>query len=212
MIELKDFINELDYIDQYIYKGIFYNKDYEKDNHKFKLCYQVAENLKYIDTIKMIEATNILKILPALYVEIILDIATKLKPKNKAYYKKIKQALTQIYVKRFKDLLEKDEIDLLFCKKPKHRKKYLNLQERVIDVAERIDIILALDYDALELSGKYKGEDKTKIVLSDLYKLLMYSTYKKLEDLKEKTFEPAVNMILENLNKTDEIMKRDINI
>ena len=204
-MDLKDFIKELDYIDQYVYNGVFYNRDYAKDNHKFQLCYKVAENLTVINSIKMIKSIELLKILPADYVDIILDIATKLNPSNKDYYNAIKQSLIGIYVTRLNELVEKDEVDLLTCEKQKHRKKYLNLQERVMTLAERIDIIFALEYDALELAGKYQGTNKTKIVLNDLCKQLMHSRYKKLQELKDEIFEPAVNMVLENLIKVDEI-------
>ena len=121
-MDLKDFIKELDYIDQYVYNGVFYNRDYAKDNHKFQLCCKVAENLTVINSIKMIKSIELLKILPADYVDIILDIATKLKPSNKDYYNAIKQSLIGIYVTRLNELVEKDEVDLLTCEKQKHRK------------------------------------------------------------------------------------------
>ena len=204
MVELKEFLNELSYIDKFVYSAVFYDKDYEKDNAKFKLFYKVADNLTLINTPKMYIATDLLKILPAAYVDIILDIAAKLKPANKDYYKQIKLMLIDEYVARFKKIVKDDDVGLFTCETEKYKKKLLNLEERVMDLSERIDIILTLDYDVLELTGRYKGTHKSKKVLNDLCKQLMHTRYKKLEDLKDQICEPAVNKILTNLEKVDE--------
>ena len=204
MVELKDFLKDLNYIDKYVYDAVFYNKDYEKDNAKFKLFYKVAENLTLMNTPKMYIATDLLKIMPAAYVDIILDIASKLQPINKDYYIQMKYMLIDFYVARFKKIVKDGDVGLFTCETKRCEKKILNLEERVMDLSERIDIILTLDYDVLELTGKYKGTNKSKKVLNDLCKQLMHTRYKKLEDLKDQVCEPAVNKILINLKKVDE--------
>lgn len=203
MISLKEYVKTLPESERDIFRMAFGGNDYEKQNQRFELCYELAKNLTKINTPKTIRAAIKLEVIPARYINAILSIATKLKPKNENYYRMCKTILVGFYVDRLKKVANEDEVSLLLCEKQKHKKEYISLQERVMDDTERKDIILSLGYDGSELNGNYKGKEKLKTALNELYKPISLNKNKKLEAITDETFVPIMNAVLQDLNQLD---------
>ncbi len=202
-MELKEYIKNLNEFETICINSAFNDKSYEKANHKFQQCYKIANNLTKITTPKMYRAVIEFEVLPAQYSEAILDIATKLKPKNKDHYDKLKEYLVQIYILRFNKLVKADNVDLLLCTKEKHLKMYNDLKVRVIDYTEILDIIYGLGLNIDDFKNGYFGNNKTKQAINKVYQFLYKGRSKKLEKIKERTFDDITEAIFETLEDLD---------
>lgn len=202
-MELREYIKNLNEFETMCINSAFNDKNYEKANHKFQQCYKIANNLTKITTPKMYRTVIEFEVLPAQYAEAILDIATKLKPVNKAHYDMLKKYLVQIYILRLKKLVKADNVDLLLCTKEKHLKMYNDLKVRVIDYTEILDIIYGLGLESEEFNQGYKGNSKIKLAINKVYQFLYNGKSKKLEKIKEKTFHDITESIYVNLEALD---------
>lgn len=199
MIELNEYLLTIQEEDRIIYSVVFNAKDYVDNNKMFKNCYKVAQNLQKIQTYEIVDVVNALEIVPTEYVDIILDIATNLKPKKKNHYKAVKILLKQRYTERFKAIVNNGNEKNLVSTNKKVVNSYLTLKERVFSIEERGDIIETLKYDYFELSGKYKGKAKYKKVLNDIYWPLRHTKFTKLSMIKDKIFDAMIEKVLLDL-------------
>jgi len=183
--------------------SVFNDRNYEKANHKFQQCYKIAENLKIIPSPKIIRAVEELQPLSAKYVDVIIIIAKKIKPKNARAYDMLKNNLVEKYILRLERLINANKFELLFCENAKHVKIYKKFNVRVMDSSEILDIIYGLSYDIDDFRNGYKGKHKTKMAINKLYQFLMNGNVRKLEKIKEETFDDITNKIIENLENLD---------
>lgn len=203
MIELNEYLSTIPEEDRIIYSVVFNAKDYDINNSKFQKCYEIASNLQTIKTYDIVDIVNILEVVPADYVDIILDIASVLKPKKHNHFKAVKLLLRQRYAERFKVLVKNGDESKLVATGKTAIADYENFKERVFTILERGEIISYLKYDFFELAGRYKGSSKLKRVLNDINKPLRFSKYAKMEKIKNNIYFPLMDNILlkvKNLN------------
>lgn len=202
-MELKEYIKSLPEDERFMFQSTFNEKNYERANFKFQKCYKIAEKLQKITTPKAYRAVIEFQTLPTSYVDAILDIATHLAPQYERHYKKIKDCLVETYILRLNKLVKADNVDLLLCTKEKHLKLYNELKVRVIDYSEILDIIYGLGFDFDEFKKGYNGKDKKKQAIDKVYQFLYKGRSKKLEKIKEKTFDNITEQIYKNLEELD---------
>ena len=200
-MELKEFIETLDESEKIVMRIAFADK--KTDNHKFQQCYKIAENLKIIPSPKMFRAVYELQPLSAQYVDAIITIAKKMKPKNERAYDMLKDYLVQTYILRLNKLIKADNLELLFCEKEKYVKIYKKLNVRVMDYSEMLDIIYGLGYNINDFKNGYNGKHKTKLAINKIYQFFETKKVRKLEKIKDETFDDITNRIIDNLESLD---------
>ncbi len=202
-MELKEYIKDLSEFEKIIITTAFNDKNYERANHKFQQCYKIAENLKKITTPKIKRAVIEFQPLSANYVDAIIAMVKKMKPNNERSYDMLKNYFVQTYILRLNKLVKADNLGLLFCEKEKHVKIYKNLEVRVMDYSELLDIVYGLGYDTDCFKNGYKGKDKLKLAIKEIYQFFDTKKVRKLEKIKDKTFDDITNIIIENFENLD---------
>lgn len=200
-MELKEYLKSLKENDAMIIRSTFSDKNYERANAKFQACCDIAEELQKMTSPKMLRVVVEFQRLPAEYCEAILAIAESKFPYNKPYYDRVTNYLTETYIIRLKKLVKANNVELLFCTKEKHKQLYKSLKTRVIDYAELLDIIYGLNQSVADYETGYKGSDKIKVAINEIFQFLRSRNSKKLEKIKEATFDEITDVILDKLQQ-----------
>jgi len=111
--------------------------------------------------------------------------------------------LIETYILRMKKLVKAGKANMLLCENEKHINRFINLKTRVIDYCEILDIIYGLEFNVEEFKKGYKGNGKLKNAINDVYHFLLSRKSKKLDKIKERTFDQITDRIYNNLEDLD---------